>query len=74
MSAIPESCYLKGRMVSLCIYKEKPTVVIQDGDLQIGTFETFEEASDIFTQIIESWLEQEKIESAFFFQHPEISA
>ncbi len=75
MSQILEYFSLPDRMVSLCIYQGAPAVIVQDdGDLRSQSFVDLKDAIEVFDMVIQEWLEQGKLESALFFQHPEISA
>ena len=72
MSQILESFLLKDRMVSLCIYKARPCVVVQDGDLRYECFDDITAAIEVFSLICEYWVEEDRVESGLFT--PEVSA
>lgn len=74
MSKILESFHLSDRMVSLCLYQDKPTVIVQDPEISWKSMDDWEDAIEVFDMVIRDWLQEEEIESAFFFQHPEVQA
>ncbi len=71
---ILESFMFRDRLVSLCIYRGKPTVIIQGEELRYQSFDDILDAISVFDMIIQYWLEEEKFESALFLQHPEVTA